>query len=128
MNRKSALHIPINQRKGKSEMERFIITLIIAFFVAVGVVVGGSVIGSIGAFLSNEPPLKTMNQLANNLKIWALVAAIGGTFDMISSLERGLFYGTPTEVVKQILLVMSAMSGAYTGSQFIEWFTQEHLN
>ena len=30
-------------------MERFIITLIIAFFVAVGVVVGGSVIGSIGS-------------------------------------------------------------------------------
>lgn len=108
-------------------MEKFIVTLIIAFFVAIGVVVGGSLIGSIGAFLTNEPPLKTMAQLANSLKIWALVAAIGGTFDMITSLERGLFYGTPTEVVKQILLVMSAMSGAYTGSQIIHWFTQEQL-
>ncbi len=107
-------------------MERFLITLIIAFFVAIGVVVGGSVIGAIGAFLVNEPPMKTMTQLSNNLKIWALVAAIGGTFDMISSLERGIFYGTPSEVVKQILLVMSAMSGAYTGTHFIQWFTQEN--
>lgn len=109
-------------------MEKFIVTLIIAFFVAVGVVVGGALIGGVGAFLTNEPPLKTMAQLANSLKIWALVAAIGGTFDMIASLERGLFYGTPSEVVKQILLVMSAMSGAYTGSQIIHWFTQGELS
>ncbi|PWA11122.1 sporulation protein [Pueribacillus theae] len=109
-------------------MEKFLITLIIAFFVAIGVVVGGSIIGGIGAFLINEPPMKTIAQLANNLKIWALVAAIGGTFDMITNLERGLFYGTPTEIVKQILLVMFAMSGAYTGTQIIQWFTQETIH
>jgi len=109
-------------------MERFLITLIIAFFVALGVVLGGSIIGGIGAFLVNEPPMKTIASLANNLKIWALVAAIGGTFDMIASLERGLFYGTPSEVVKQILLVLTAMSGAYTGNQIIQWLTQEQAN
>ena len=109
-------------------MERFLITLIIAFFVAIGVVMGGSFIGGIGAFLVNEPPLKTIATLANSLKIWALVAAIGGTFDMIANLERGFFYGTPTEIIKQILLVMTAMSGAYTGTQIIQWFTQEPMN
>lgn len=108
-------------------MERFLITLIIAFFVAIGVVVGGSIIGGIGAFLTNEPPMKTIATLADNLKIWALVAAIGGTFTMIENIERGFFYGTPMEIAKQIILILTAMSGAYTGTQIIKWFTQEQF-
>lgn len=108
-------------------MERFIETFILAFFVALGVVLGGSFIGGIGAFLLNQPPLEMIYNLAHRIKIWALVAAIGGTFDMLSNLERGFFYGTPFEVIKQILLVLSAMSGAYSGITIIQWFTQERL-
>ncbi|RBW71635.1 YtrH family sporulation protein [Bacillus taeanensis] len=99
--------------------------LILAFFIAAGAVLGGSIVGGIGAFLVKEPPLETIYDLAKRIKIWALVAAIGGTFDMITNIERGFFYGTPIEVLKQILLVLSAMSGANTGMTLIEWLTQQ---
>lgn len=66
-------------------------------------------------------------RLSNSLRIWAIVAAIGGTFDAVYSFERGLMQGQTDDLVKQILLILSALGGAQTGSLIINWLTQEHL-
>ncbi|WP_100399864.1 YtrH family sporulation protein [Bacillus sp. FJAT-44742] len=106
----------------------FIATLVIDFFVAFGVIIGGAIIGGIGAFLIGKPPLSTIHDLAASLKIWALVAAIGGTFDAITSLERGLFYGTHDDMYRTIFMILAALGGANTGTVLIQWITQEHLS
>lgn len=105
--------------------DKFFTSLINCYFIALGVIIGGSIIGGVGAFLAGEPPLTVINRLSKSLRIWALVAAIGGTFDAISNFQRGLFEGAPIDIFKQILLIIFAMGGTHTGSKLIEWFTQE---
>jgi hypothetical protein len=106
--------------------ERFMATLINCYFIALGVILGGSLIGGLGAFLSGEPPLTIITRLSRSLKIWAIVAAIGGTFDAISNFQRGLFYGSTMDLFKQILLIVTAMGGVHTGTMILQWLTQEH--
>ncbi|MHB1126736.1 MAG: YtrH family sporulation protein, partial [Bacillota bacterium] len=54
--------------------------MFLVFFVALGVVLGAALVGSLAAVLVGEPPIRTMTRLAQEIKIWAIVAAIGGTF------------------------------------------------
>lgn len=100
-------------------------TLVVDFFIAFGVIIGGAVIGGISAFLIGEPPLKTINELAANLKIWAIVAAIGGTFDAFTSIERGLFSGAHDDIFRTLLMIFAALCGAQAGTTIIQWITQE---
>ncbi|WP_100405099.1 YtrH family sporulation protein [Bacillus solitudinis] len=102
-------------------------TLIIDFFVAFGVIIGGAIVGGIGAFLIGKPPLSVINDLANSLKIWAIVAAIGGTFDAISSIERGLFSGAHDDILKTVLMVFAALCGAHSGTLLIQSILGDQL-
>lgn len=96
-------------------MDRFLPTLILTFCVALGVNLGGSLMGALGAFLAHRPPLKTMLELAVELKIWALVAALGGTFGVIKIFEAGVFGKNFIDLVKQFFVICSAFLGAHTG-------------
>lgn len=117
--------------KGRFEMDvkqAFMPEFIHSYFIALGVLLGGSLIGAFGAFLTGEPPLTEVFRLANKLKIWGLVAAIGGTFDAFYSFERGIFLGETRDLFKQFLMIVSAMGGAQTGWLIISWFSQEHVS
>ena len=106
----------------------FIATLMLSFFIALGVLIGGALIGGFAAFLVGDAPLNRMARLASSLKIWAIVAAIGGTFDTFYNFEKGLFGGETKFLVKQILLIITATGGAQLGALIINWLTQqEHL-
>lgn len=94
----------------------------IAFCVACGVMLGGCLLGGLGAFLLGQPPMENIKILAGKLKIWALVAAIGGTFDTITAIERGFLGGSPADIVKQLLFILSAFLGAHSGTKMIQWF------
>ncbi|MTT31660.1 sporulation protein [Terrilactibacillus sp. BCM23-1] len=107
------------------DFRMFATTAIMNFFIAFGVIIGGCIIGGIGAFFVSSPAFSEMNRLASNMKIWAVVTAIGGTFDTIENLEKGFLDGSPIEVVKHLLLIASAMTGAHTASIIIHWITQE---
>ncbi|MDC3415755.1 YtrH family sporulation protein [Aquibacillus salsiterrae] len=107
--------------------ERFISSMIQCYFIALGVVMGGSIIGSIGAFATGEPPLTLMGRIAKGLRIWAVVAAIGGTFDAISNFEKGIFEGSTIDIFKQILLIITAMGGVQTALLILEWLIQEDI-
>ncbi|MGP4041600.1 YtrH family sporulation protein [Gracilibacillus sp. D59] len=107
--------------------ERFMATMIQCYFIAFGVMIGGSIIGSIGAFLSGDAPFTHISRIAKNLRIWAIVAAIGGTFDAIYNFERGIYEGSTIDLVKQILLIITAMGGAHTALLVIEWLIQEEI-
>jgi len=107
------------------DFRTFTTNAIMNFLIALGVLLGGCLLSGVGAIFSSKPPLFTMNDYAERLKIWAIVAAIGGTFDTIDELEKGFLGGTPGEVVKHLLLIASAMTGAHTASSIIHWLTQE---
>ncbi|RYL93792.1 sporulation protein [Sporolactobacillus sp. THM7-4] len=105
-------------------MRTFFATAIMNYCIAFGVIIGGCVIGGIGAFLVSQPPFSEMNRLASTMKIWAVVTAIGGTFDTIENLERGFLDGSPMEVLKHLLLIACAMIGAHSAGMIVHWLTR----
>ncbi|MFC4022552.1 YtrH family sporulation protein [Oceanobacillus longus] len=108
--------------------ERFFAVFIHCFFIALGVIIGGSFIGSMGDFATGDAPLTSMGRIADRLRIWAIVAAIGGTFDAIANFEKGLFEGSTIDLFKQALLILSAMGGVKVGIIIIDWFLQKELS
>ncbi len=102
-------------------MDKFWQTLILTFCVALGVNLGGSFMGALGAIVTNRPPLKTMLELSGELKIWALVAALGGTFAVIKIFEAGFFGKQFFDLTRQLLLICSAFLGAHLGYLIISY-------
>ena len=107
--------------------ETFFFSIFKAFFIAFGVIVGGSVLGGFAAFITNKPMLTETYELSANLRIWAIIAAIGGTFDTVYSLEKGLLDGDTKVLFKQFLFILSALWGAQVGFALIAWLTQGEM-
>ncbi|WP_068674659.1 YtrH family sporulation protein [Oceanobacillus sp. Castelsardo] len=108
--------------------ERFFDTFIHCYFIAFGLIIGGSIIGSIAAFAIGEAPVSSITRIANNLRIWAIVAAIGGTFDAIENFQKGLLDGSTLDLFKQVLLILSAMGGVKTATLLLEWLIQGEIS
>jgi hypothetical protein len=96
-------------------IDKFLPALILTFCVALGVNLGGSLMGALGAVLTHRPPLKTMVELSGELKIWALVAALGGAFGVIKVFEAGVFGKQFIDLVRQLGIICSAFLGAHLG-------------
>ncbi len=89
--------------------------ILLAFFSALGVILGGSIIGSFSAFITQDSPFGLMRDLVKMIRMWAIVVAIGGTFPTIQVIESGLFSGQITAIIRQFAIVVSALLGAYLG-------------
>lgn len=94
-------------------------TLLLNFFISFGIMVGASVFASVAAIVSNHPPVKTMVTVAGSMKIWAVAAALGGTFESLEVLEQGLFRGEIRSIVKELIYIVAAFAGANAGFGFI---------
>ncbi|MFD1737110.1 YtrH family sporulation protein [Bacillus salitolerans] len=110
------------------EKTGFIVFFFNSYFIALGVILGGCIVGGLGAFFVGNPPLLTMLRYASNLKIWAIVAAIGGSFDAFYSFEKGIFEANTRDIMKQFLVICSATGGAQTGALIISWLAHEDSN
>lgn len=100
-------------------MDNFESKLTLIFFTALGVMLGSVMVGSLAAVLVREPPVAVMLKLARDMKIWAIAAAIGGTFSTFEIFESGLFSGEVRQVVKQVLYIISALAGTQAGYYLI---------
>ncbi len=101
-------------------MADFARELAVTFGVALGMVAGGALAGAMVALLAGGLPMDTMASLAQRLKLWATVAALGGaiaTFHEV--LETGIVQGEVTKLVRQMLLLAMAFAGAHLGSVLI---------
>jgi len=96
-------------------VETFEHKLVLIFFTALGVMLGAVLVGSLAAVLVGEPPAAVMLRLARDMKIWAIAAAIGGTFSTFEIFESGLFSGEIRAVVKQVLYIVSSLAGTQAG-------------
>jgi len=101
-------------------VETFYQKILLIFFTSMGVVIGASVFSSVAAVFVKTSPLRTMARIADDIKIWAIVAAIGGTFSTIEILGSGIFDGEIRATVKQILFIISSFMGASAG-QWLIW-------
>jgi len=101
----------------------FLSSLVVTFFIALGVELGGSLLGGLGAVLTHHPPLHTALELADRLKIWALVTALGGTFEAIKTLEISFLGWQPASIGKQVFLILAAFVGAHLGFLLMVYIT-----
>jgi hypothetical protein len=108
--------------------EAFFPELFKSYFIAMGVLLGGCLLGGLAAFMTGQPLLTEIYRLSSILRIWAIIAAIGGTFDTLYSFEKGILNGETKELFKQFLLILAAMGGAQTAALFVFWLTQEHIS
>lgn len=90
-------------------------TLVVNVLISCGVILGGTLLGTLGGTLSGEATGHTMLELAGKLKIWALAAGMGGTFDTLKVIETGLWGWEPGTVIKQFLLIFASFVGAHAG-------------
>jgi hypothetical protein len=100
-------------------VETFLNKMVLIYFTALGILLGASLVGSLAAVLVREPPVITMLKLARDIKIWAIAAAIGGTFSTFEILESGLFQGEVRAVIKQLFYIVSALAGTQTAHYLI---------
>lgn len=96
-------------------MAREAADLLVTFFVACGMVLGGSMTAGLAGTLVGRLPLTTMAEMARRLKFWGTLAALGGTISMLEAIERGLFSGEVRAVARQLLHILAAFAGAHAG-------------
>jgi hypothetical protein len=106
---------------GMSELDNYLQKAILDFFIAFGVVFGGSMLAGIGSVFILLPPATIMIKAASQLKIWALVAAVGGSIDPLRVIESNFVKGHLSPVIVQIALILCAFLGAHTGTELIRW-------
>lgn len=99
----------------------FLTKCVLDFFIAFGVVLGGTLLGGVAAVLMLEPPTTRMLLVAEQIKIWAIVAAVGGTIDPIKVIESNLVEGYISPAIKQIMFIVFAFIGAQMGITLIHW-------
>ena len=92
------------------------------FFIALGVVLGGALFGSLGGLLAGQSPIKVISDLADDLKLYAVVSAIGGTFNNLRLIEGSVFQGELSVLFQQLILLISAFLGAMLGNWIIITF------
>ena len=104
------------ERKGGASVHGEAIRgLALAFFTALGVILGGALIGSLPGFLTPEPPFYRMQKLATDMKLWAVVVALGGTWPTLRAVDSGLFQGDVAALVRQGMTIAASLCGAQVG-------------
>lgn len=102
-------------------MDSFVSKALLDFFIAFGVVFGGSMLAGIGSVFVLAPPAYMMIDTASRLKIWALAAAVGGTIDPMRVIESNMIEGQLSPVAQQIGFIICAFLGAHMGTELVKW-------
>lgn len=102
-------------------MNEIYVKATMCFFIAFGVVVGGALLAGAGSIFLWMPPRVEMLRVAASLKIWALVAAVGGSIDPIRVIETNVIDGNLALAFRQIGYILLAFLGAHMGTELIQW-------
>lgn len=100
-------------------LELFLWKLWLNFFVAFGIIMGGCLLAGISSVILLRPPSSTMMSIADNIKVWAMVAAVGGTIDPFRVIEANFAEGYLSPAFKQIIFFIGAFAGAQVGYELI---------
>ena len=97
--------------------------LVTVFFIALGVVIGGTFIGGLSALFTKDSPLKLMDEIAQRIELYAVVSSIGGTFKNLRLLEGSIFQGELSIIIQQVLVLVIGFIGANVGVLIIKGLT-----
>lgn len=88
---------------------------ITVFFVALGVVIGGTLIGGVAAIYTRESPLKLMSDISQRIKVYAVVSSIGGALRNLRMMEGSVFQGEILLLFQQVIVIVIGFIGANIG-------------
>ncbi|MCY0898249.1 MAG: sporulation protein [Firmicutes bacterium] len=91
-------------------------------FLALGVTVGGGLIGALGNWLAGHAASADASQIAFKIRIWAVAIAIGGTISALEHIEQSLTRRAMADLVKGSLTIFAAYAGAELGFWLIRWW------
>lgn len=77
-------------------------------------------LAGIGSVFMLMPPTLMMINTAANLKIWAIVAAVGGSIDPMRVIESNIVEGHLSPAVLQIGYIGAAFLGAHMGTEMVK--------
>lgn len=77
-------------------------------------------LAGIGSVFLILPPSSMMVSTASNLKIWAIVAAVGGSVDPMRVIESNIVDGNLSPAVLQIVYIGAAFLGAHMGTEMVK--------
>ncbi|WP_029688584.1 YtrH family sporulation protein [Thermoanaerobacter sp. A7A] len=92
----------------------------IPFFTSMGVVIGGTLIGALSSIFTSDSPIKVINMILKDIRLWAILIGLGGSFSAIRGFEIGL-KGEFTQLIKQGLIILGAFLGSYAGFKIISF-------
>ncbi|MCY0863722.1 MAG: sporulation protein [Sulfobacillus sp.] len=98
----------------------------VPFFLAMGVTLGGGLLGSFGQWLAGQPEINPA-LIAYRIRIWAVAMAIGGTLTVFEQLEQHLTSRALGDAGKTALLVGVAYLGAEIGFWVVAWWSQGRI-
>ncbi|QAY65108.1 YtrH family sporulation protein [Paenibacillus protaetiae] len=101
-------------------MQYFLAKAGLDFFIAFGVVFGGAALAAVGSVFMLLPPVTTMLDTADRLKIWAIVAAVGGSIDPVRVIESNIADGHLSPAAQQICFIIAAFLGAHLGTEMVK--------
>lgn len=101
-------------------MNEFLSKAGLDFFIAFGIVLGGSLIAGVGAVFMLMPPATVILDTASRLKIWAIVAAVGGSIDPVRVIESNISAGHISPALQQVCFIIFAFLGAHTATELIK--------
>jgi hypothetical protein len=107
--------------KEPDRMGNFVQLMIFKFFVAFGIVIGAALFGILGTFVMNQPLSNFVKPLLQNIKIWALVVALGGTIDPLRVIESNFLDGQLSPATKQLVFILISFMGAHMGVVVMRW-------
>lgn len=84
------------------------------FCLALGVTMGGAMLGGLGQWLVGNPA-PDYAQLAWRIRIWAVAVAIGGAMTALENLEREFLVRGSLGVLRDLAIVVVAYLGALFG-------------
>lgn len=89
---------------------------------ALGITLGGGLLGALGNWLAGHPASADASQIAFKIRIWAVAIAIGGTISALEHIEHSLTQRAMTDLVKGGLTILAAYAGAELGYWLIRWW------
>ncbi len=85
------------------------------FFTALGVVLGGCLVGSLSALFTFNSPFHTMLIIAKPIKLWAILTAMGGSLSAIQAIDTSVWSGEVRLLLHQLVVILSSFFGASVG-------------
>ncbi len=99
-------------------MNDFVVQMVLSFSISIGMILGGALLGSLGSLLIGGYPATTMIDVAERIRIWAAVGAIGGTWRLF---ELALWERQFPDLIQQVFIVIATFTGAHLGYTLIQW-------